>query len=245
MESEKIISNLRSSSIASEITTIYLRPRTILTILLIIIVILISLNSLAIYLDVYTDVAFAKTHRLVDFNEEANIPTFYSSLVIFLCSFSLFLITALAKKAGTPYLGWLGLALIFLFLSVDEAAAIHEIFVGITKRTFNVSGYFRFAWVIPYGLAVVALAVIYIPFLRNLPSNTRLLFLVSGAIFIGGAVGLEMIAGKLLESGITVEQYAALYTLEESMEMVGMALFLYTLLDYLSENLNFNVRVAK
>lgn len=245
MEPQKIIPISSSLSVASEGVTIAVRPKTVLYIQLGAIFLLLILNVLGIYLSLYTDIAFSKTHRLIDFNHEQNIPSFYSSLVIFLCSLLLFVISALRKKTGKDFWLWLGLGFIFLFLSVDEAASIHEIFVGITKRTFNLSGYFNFAWVLPYGLAVAALAVIYTPFLRDLPGHTRMLFLVSGAVYVGSAIGLEMIAGNSLEHDVTLGQYAAFYTVEELLEMLGMALFMYALMDYLSKNFDFNVRVGK
>ena len=245
METQKTFPISSSLSVAPGGRTICIRPKTILSIQLAAIFILLILNLLGIYLSLFTEVAFAKTHRLVDFNQEANIPTFYSSLVMVLCSLLLFVITALTKKAGTGYWCWLWLGMIFLFLSFDEAAAIHEIFIGITKRTFNLSGYFNYAWVVPYGLGVLVLAGLYIPFLRSLPRHTLLLFLVSGVVFVAGAIGLEMIGGNAHESQGAAGLYAVIYTLEELLEMLGMALFLYALLDYLSENFDFNVRVGK
>src|SRR5690606_2068777 len=103
METQKTFPISSSLSVAPGGRTICIRPKTILSIQLAAIFILLILNLLGIYLSLFTEVAFAKTHRLVDFNQEANIPTFYSSLVMFLCALLLFMITALTKKAGTGF----------------------------------------------------------------------------------------------------------------------------------------------
>jgi len=245
MESQKTLLVSKDLFVTGEGKTIYLQPKIVLVIQFVAILILLSLNLLGLYLSIYTDVVFSKTHRLIDFNQEANIPTFYSALVIFVCSMILFLITALVKLSGAKYWGWLWLGFIFLFLSIDEAASIHEIFIGITRRTFNLSGYLSFAWVVPYGLAVIALAILYVPFLRDLPDPTRLLFLLSGAIFIAGAIGMEMIGGKVGDTVGSEGIYVLIYTVEELLEMLGMALFLYALLDYLSKGFDFNVQMGK
>jgi hypothetical protein len=57
-------------------------------------------------------------------------------------------------------LGWLGLALAFVFLSLDEATQIHEFFIGYFRIDFGLSGYFYSAWIIPYGVALVVLALV-------------------------------------------------------------------------------------
>ncbi len=72
----------------------------------------------------------------------------------------------------------------------------------------------------------------------RLPSKTRLGLILSGAIFVGGAIGVEMISAAEYEAakdaGVRSLQYYLLYSLEEFMEMLGIALFIYYVLDYLA-----------
>src|SRR5215208_5096619 len=64
---------------------------------------------------------------LFDLDKEANVPTLYSSVTILFCAGLLALIAGARKKGGKrDYLYWAGLAVIFLFLSVDETAGLHE-----------------------------------------------------------------------------------------------------------------------
>ena len=56
---------------------------------------------------------------LFDFYEEANIPTWYSSILLLVSSFLLFLIFLHSRKGGMKYTWhWLGLALILLVMSI-------------------------------------------------------------------------------------------------------------------------------
>ena len=132
--------------------------------------------------------------RLFDLDREGNIPTFYSSSALLLCSALLAIIAFAKKKEDAPYrLHWKALAVIFLFLSLDEASQLHEkmhlplLYVW-SRLIANI-------WVIFYAVFVVIFVLAYLRFLADLPRKTRNLFLVAGAIFVGGALGMELISG--------------------------------------------------
>ena len=60
------------------------------------------------------------------------------------------------------------------------------------------------------------------------------LFLISGTTFFLGAVGFEMLGGQEHElHGNNGLYYSLLYTCEEFFEMLGIAIFIYTLLEYI------------
>lgn len=60
-------------------------------------------------------------------NSEQNIPALFSTLILLLSSILLAIITYAVKKTGASYFyNWLGLSLIFLFLSMDELLSFHE-----------------------------------------------------------------------------------------------------------------------
>ena len=81
-------------------------------------------------------------------------------------------------------------------------------------------------------------AAAYFPFLLRLPKRTAIGLVVSGAIFVGGAIGIEAISAAVYEAAAQLErrplEYYLLYSLEEFMEMFGIALFIFYALDYLS-----------
>jgi hypothetical protein len=49
-------------------------------------------------------------------------------------------------------------------------------------------------WVIPYGIASAVLALLYFRFVWQLPRVTRARFIVAGLLFVGGALGFEMLS---------------------------------------------------
>lgn len=220
---------------------IEIKPKQILGILLSIIGVLLFMNISALVFYYRVDIGSFKSFsnttlnlvHLFDFNEEANIPTFYSAVTLLISALLLFSITILHKRSGKSYLPWLCLGAVFLFLTFDEFASLHELTIGVSREAFNASGYFHYAWVIPYSIGLVALGLIYIPFLKNLEKKIRNLFLLSAAIFVAGALGFEMLGGNVVQSHGPTPLFAFFYTVEETLEMVGIAVFIFALLTYI------------
>lgn len=105
------------------------------------------------------------------------------------------------------------------------------------EETFDLSGFFYFAWVVPAALFVFVLAGIYLRFWWRLPARTRYLLLAAGGLFLSGALGVEAVTARYVEgNGFANLTYAALSTVEEFLEMVGASLFLYTLVAYLGRS---------
>ncbi|WP_238178428.1 hypothetical protein [Calothrix sp. 336/3] len=71
-------------------------------------------------------------------------------------------------------------------------------------------------------------------FIINLPRKTRSNFLVAGLIYLSGAIGCELIGGYILDSRMRGIFYLIIITLEESLEMLGIAVFIYGLLSHIS-----------
>lgn len=195
-----------------------------------------------------------------DFDLEKNLPTFYSSFSLLTASFLLIIIAVYHHKRGEKHFHWLGLSCIFAFLAIDEFAAIHEYLWQPTKDLLNTSGLLYAAWYIPYGIILAFLAIVYVKWFIQLPKQTRFLFVISGLVFLTGAIGLEAVSGyyhELLGSealtgfyhklkGKNYYLYCLYYTLEELFEMCGIALFIYSLLHYMSKVLKFvNVKISK
>jgi len=173
---------------------------------------------------------------LFDFDTEKNVPTFYSSIALLFSSTLLLIIASIHKNNGTSYISWLGLALIFIFLSVDEFTSIHEDLGKSTRDALNIkaTGIFYFSWYIPYGIATLAFVMTYLKFLITLPKSIMILFIISGSTFVTGAIGFEMLCAEHIEqSGTNNLMYSFLYSCEEFLEMLGIVIFIYTLLSYI------------
>ena len=70
---------------------------------------------------------------LFDLDEEWNIPTMISALMLLLCGALLFAIGRMHASQQTAALPWIGLGLIFVFLSLDEVIGFHER-IGVALR---------------------------------------------------------------------------------------------------------------
>ena len=178
---------------------------------------------------------------------EVNIPAFYSSAAIFTCAVVLCIIAIARRKSAEPdHRYWFGLSIIFVFLSMDEALQFHERLMAPMHKLFGSSGIFHLAWTIPYGILAVMLAIAYLRFVWNLPARTRKLFIVAGLIYVGGALGMEILESFYVENhGWDNIAVIAMITIEDTMEMSGIALFLYALLSYISDHLNdLHIRVT-
>jgi hypothetical protein len=134
-------------------------------------------------------------------------------------------------------LHWGALSLIFLLLSVDEVARIHET-IGDTlklKFTGEIHGLLYYPWVIIGGAFVLIVAAAYIKFLRNLPTKTMSLFILCGVIYVGGALGMEMINAQYADLyGTGNLTHQMMTAVEEFLEMIAIALFIYALMSYIA-----------
>ncbi|ACN13954.1 multidrug resistance protein (efflux pump/antiporter) [Desulforapulum autotrophicum HRM2] len=219
--------------------TIEINPRKTLTFFLCIIVLLLIANIMGIIHRILFNHDYLRgLFNLFDFNTEKNIPTLYSSITLIFASIILAFITYFRWKSQKTFFSWGVLSFIFLFLSIDEISSIHERLIAPTRRFFDTSAFFYYAWIIPYGIALIIFVVSYIKFLLEVPKSIMMLFLLSGGLFVLGAIGFEMLGGWQAELyGTKGLLYSIFYTCEELLEMLGVAVFIYTLLRYiLNEN---------
>ena len=179
------------------------------------------------------------------FNKEGNFPSLYSTFSIFFSSVLLYII-AQATKVMKEYYYWLGLSFVFFFLSLDEWFSLHEKLVSPTRELLSTSGIFTFAWIIPYGIGLLIFTLAYLRFLFYLPQKTKYLFIIAGIIYVAGALGMEMVGGIIYEMyGRHNIYYAIEYTIEESLEMIGIVIFIYALMDYICKNISSITLVIK
>lgn len=182
---------------------------------------------------------------------ENNVPALFSTLLLFAASAILACIALVERRrGGAETLKWAILTAGFLLMGVDESLSLHERLIeplrGLLHDSLSVDhfGIFYFAWVIPGIALVVALGIYFLPFMRRLPTRTGAMLLVSAAVYLGGALGVELAEGWWREGhGHRNVVYHALVSLEEGMEMIGIILLIHTLLDLLANRFG-GVRIA-
>jgi hypothetical protein len=176
--------------------------------------------------------------RFFNLDREFNLPTFYGSLTLLFCALLLRLIAYRKEINQEPYSKqWKILAVIFAILALDEFTAIHEILIiPDLADKLGLPGFLRPLWVIPATILVIIFISKYWRFTMKLPKTTRFYFILAAIVYIGGALGMEMIGGFYAE--IAHQQslgYALITVAEEVMEMVGIIIFSYGLLKYLQK----------
>jgi cellulose synthase/poly-beta-1,6-N-acetylglucosamine synthase-like glycosyltransferase len=171
---------------------------------------------------------------------EHNIPTYFSVWLILCAAFLLTVIASLNRGQRKPHVSqWAILSFGFLFMAFDEAFQFHErlnIPVGMLLGDGSL-GVFYFAWVIPGIALVFVLGLYFLRFWWHLPVMTRLSFLMAATFYIGGAIGVELIGSHHAElHGYENWMYSMIATLEESLEMAGLIVFIWALLKYCADN---------
>jgi len=171
---------------------------------------------------------------LFDVHGEVTIPTWYASLLLFLCALALAGITAVKLRLHDRYrYHWFGLALLFLAFSAEESADVHGAVSHKLQNSWQTDGIMTYPWVLPAAIFTLAVGLLYLPFLRHLDRRWQRLFLLAGGLFVGGALGLEAIEA-VYDSAVGDDfLYLMMVTLEETLEMVGAIVFLTALLSYL------------
>ncbi len=185
--------------------------------------------------------------RLFNIDEEHNIPTYYSSMVLLVCSGLALALAAADKKAGgRDHRYWGGMSGLLFLTSVDEFAQLHEYVNGIIRGPSGADRPFYESWVLPYAVLVLIMALLYIRFVLRLPSDTRRLMVLAGAMYVGGSLGFELIGGLYLHThgwnmGLA---YDLLTTGEEALEMGAGTVLVYALASYgekYADNLNLRI----
>lgn len=154
---------------------------------------------------------------------EHNVPTWLASSLLLACALAA---GAIARGAASWRRHWWGVCAVFGYASLDEAAQLHEHLGG----HLEAGGVLYFDWVIPAAAILAVLAVVFLPFVRALPGPTRRRLVIAGAIFVGGAVAMELPLGWWTErAGPDSLGYGLIDWVEETLELVGASLALVAL----------------
>lgn len=173
-------------------------------------------------------------------DSESNVPTYVNALLLFLPALLLAAIGAWKNLIKDKFrFQWIILALVFFVLSIDEIASFHERLIKPMRAMFGSEGFFFFAWIIP-GIAAVALfGFAFLTFFLHLDTKFKLLFFFSLALYLSGVIGGEMVSGYYAANlGQKNYTYAVVASLEESVEMFGCSLIIYSLLEYIKQQLS-------
>ena len=170
-----------------------------------------------------------ETVKIFWLDAEKNLPTLYQSLALGLAA-ALMLAVARVSPRLLPAdrARWKVLAGVFAFMALDENLRFHETLADTSSFHFGAAG---LAMYVP---VVVLLALWWLPLLRRLDTRLRNLMLAAAMLYVGGAGGIESLSQLYAGvAGKATPLYVALATLEETLEMAGVAVLVYALLDHL------------
>lgn len=162
-----------------------------------------------------------------DLDEEESLGTWFSTIILLLASLlTLFQARYSITRIRRWHFCWWLLGIGFCLLSLDEVAGFHEFVNTMVEDTH---------WTTFGMLLVVTVGLVLLPFIMALPSRTRVLFLVSGAVYVAGAIGIEW-ATIWYEDNDQLDTlaYNLWNALEEFLEMAGVILYIYALLAYIT-----------
>ena len=220
------------------------RPKLQRALALIIGVILVAHLSVHIYhytVHPVSDLLF----NAVDVDQEENFSTWYQGFSLLFASVLLFIVAARRRGDRDPLaLYWQGLGIVFVMLSLDEIAGYHETLNAIMTES----------WTVPALVLVALFAIAYTRFLLRVERPTAKRFVAAGAVYMGGAVGMERFSewfikisvvtfrfpwGNLVirhtnETMAKTLDYSIATAIEEGMEMLGVWLFIRAILLFMS-----------
>ena len=194
------------------------------------------------YMSTYPDDLISAFFELFDPGDESSIQTVFSTFNLGLAGVLAFIIHRDAKRRRDALaLGWLMLSVMLCLLALDEGAQLHE---RAGARFLYFSGLdlpmiANHPWLLAGAFITVIVAPIFIPFLLGLDSKTRLLFVLSGVIFLTGALGFEFVGAWMMhEYGFEKADliYLTRRVFEEGFEMYGIALMNCTLFSVIRAN---------
>jgi hypothetical protein len=160
---------------------------------------------------------------------EQNVPTWLASSLLLACALAA---GAIARTAERWRRHWWGMTFVFAYASLDEATQLHE-HLGGHIRT---GGVLYFDWVIPAVAILAVLSAVYLPFVRALLPATRRRLIIAGAIYLGGAVAMELPLGWWVErAGPDSLGYGVIDWIEETLELAGASLALVALIAHRRE----------
>lgn len=166
---------------------------------------------------------------MFDVNTEGNMPSWFAASLWMTAALLAGVCAFVAVQRRTQ---WLLLAVICLVMSIDEGAGFHERVLGAigggmlgTER----SSLLHFAWVVPGVLVALVIVGSCARLIWSLPSSQRAAIVLSGAVFLSGALVMESLSGFALSNSGDGTWYVITTSLEEGLEKVAVILFLCTL----------------
>lgn len=171
---------------------------------------------------------------------EANFPAYFSSFLLLSAGILFMIICKGSRLQGQSlWKYWGGLCGIFVFLSLDEAVQLHEkLDTELIWSSFDTSGLLAWPWVILYASLATVLLALYFRFWLQLPFRFRLAYAIAAGVYIGSALGFEMLeALEYTTNGGVTTKFIILTTIEEILEISAIIFLIHTNLRFITTHI--------
>jgi len=156
---------------------------------------------------------------------ERNPSTWVSAAALALAALLAWAVGRGRRDVGT----WNLVAVIFAVMSLDEVATFHERMAALPLPGIGSRGWAG------AGLLLVALVGIrLVRWVLALQIDLRVALLAGGVLFVGGAVGIEVLAGNHQSAHGEDTWFWVLSTVEENLELLGVLVVVRALLAHLA-----------
>jgi len=187
--------------------------------------------------------------KMFSTTEEHSIAGWFAATQTFVVAMAAGAILVLTRSSGASVwrqTGWAVVTVLFAYLSVDDGAAIHEHLGGGLKQTAGIGdvieAYPSYSWhvvILPFFIATGFFMLFFL--WRELTHRNERLGILTALSLFALAVGQDFIEGTIeeydwFEINYGADSSAILHfakSLEETLEMLGMTIFLVVFLSHL------------
>lgn len=180
---------------------------------------------------------------LFDMDSEISLYAWYSTTILLFVPACLLAYVGYCKKKSGDKLAWTWwvLSAVFMFLSVDDGAMIHEKLSTVNRliglQELLGGGIFAWSWWVIYIPIGVILAIILSRWFMSIPLRTRVFFGVGILIAIFGQVGMEAVSSLVTNS--SGEYIGPVWRgFQKFVGRAGLSLILFGIIDYMIINKN-------
>jgi hypothetical protein len=225
-----------------------LEPKKLLRTTFFIVLFLCFMHVVQYLAETYMPGMFArKLASTFNLDYEHNVPTFFSFMQLWVAALILgFVAVWSGRKKSPDSRYWWTLSLVFVYLGVDELEELHEITVKFMQKAFHFTGVLYNAWIIPGAIACLVVGLYFLRFVLRLPKKTRNGVIISGAVFVTSAIGGDMVSGYFFTKYGSYHNVPCMIEnlFEESGEMLSIAYFIYTLLNYYRDEIGMPIQIS-
>lgn len=171
-----------------------------------------------------------------DMNDENSVPQWFTATAFIGISLCSALAGYMSKKRSVRSL-WLAVSIVALLLSLDDVATLHEFALQIMHIGLfgeQQASVLQNAWLIFIPFVLLGLIWLAYTSLKYLPKRTTVRILSGGIIYFVGAIVVDSLVNTVPDRSFAGQ--GVLSGIEGGLQLIGLYVFLYAVIDYLEIN---------